>query len=67
MCYAIVEVRYKAAASQIETIKVMDAETLENRLVMLQNSDLIDRITIFEPKRVLRRQTTWAEDVSTTP
>ena len=67
MCYAILEVRYKAATSQIETIKVTDAEALENRLSTLQNSDLVDRITIFEPKRVLRRQTTWAEDASTTP
>lgn len=67
MCYAILEVRYKAATSQIETIKVTDAEALENRLSTLQNSDLIDRITIFEPKRVLRRQTTWSEDPSTTP
>lgn len=67
MCYAILEVRYKAATSQIETLKVTDAEALENRLSTLQNSDLVDRITIFEPKRVLRRQTTWAEDSPTTP
>lgn len=62
MCYAILEVRYKAATSQTETIKVTDAEALENRLSTLQNSDLVDRITVFEPKRVLRRQTTWAEE-----
>ena len=61
MCYAILEVRYKAATSQTETIKVADAEALENRLSTLQRTDLVDRITIFEPKRVLCRQTTWVE------
>lgn len=67
MCYAILEIRYKTASGQVETIKITDAEALESRLSTLQNNDLVDRITIFEPKRVLRRQTTWAEDTSTTP
>ena len=67
MCYAILEVQYKAATSQTEIIKVTDAEALENRLSTLQRTELVDRITIFEPTRVLRRQTTWAEESSTTP
>lgn len=65
MCHAILEIRYKAASSQVETVKVMDAEALELRLSTLQNSDLVERITIFKPERVLRRQTTWAEDQPT--
>ena len=67
MCHAILEIRYKAASSQVETVKVMDAEALDSRLSALQNSDLVERITIFKPERVLRRQTTWAEDSSPTP
>jgi hypothetical protein len=62
MCHAILEIRYKAASSQVETIKVMDAEALESRLSALQNNDLVERITIFKPERVLRRQTTWSEE-----
>lgn len=65
MCHAILEIRYKAASSQVETIKVMDAEALESRLSALQSNDLVERITIFKPERVLRRQTTWAEDQPT--
>jgi len=49
MCHAILEIRYKAASSQVETVKVMDAEALELRLSALQNSDLVERITIFKP------------------
>lgn len=62
MCYAILEVQYKAATSPTETIKVTDVEALENRLSALQRTDLVDRITIFKPERVLRRQTTWSEE-----
>lgn len=66
MCYAIVEVTYRAAASSNETIKLNDEAALEQRLAALQNNEQVERITIFEPTRVLRRQTTWAEDSSTT-
>lgn len=62
MCHAILEVRYKAASSQVETVKIVDAEALESRLSALQNNDLIERITIFKPERVLHRQTTWVEN-----
>lgn len=65
MCHAILEVRYKAATSQIETLKIPDAEALDARLSALQNNDLVERITVFKPERVLRRQTTWAEDQPT--
>ncbi len=61
MCHAILEIRYKAASSQIETVKIMDAEALDSRLSALQSNDLVERITIFKPERVLRRQTTWTE------
>ena len=67
MCHAILEIRYKATSSQVETVKVMDAEALDTRLSALQSNDLVERITIFEPKRVLHRQTVWVEDPSPTP
>ncbi len=59
MCYAILEVRYKA---EVETVKIADAETLASKLTSLQKNDFVERITVFKPERVLRRQTTWTEE-----
>lgn len=59
MCYAILEVRYKA---EVETVKIADAETLASKLTSLQKNDFVEHITVFKPERVLRRQTTWTEE-----
>lgn len=59
MCHAILEIRYKA---ETETVKVADAEALEARLTALQKNEFVERITVFKPERVLRRQTTWTEE-----
>ncbi len=59
MCHAILEIRYKA---EVETVKIADAETLASKLTSLQKNDFVERITVFKPERVLRRQTTWTEE-----
>ena len=61
MCYAIVEVKYRAATSPNEIIKLNDEVALEQRLVTLQNNELIERIRIFTPSKTLTRITTWSE------
>lgn len=61
MCYAIVEVTYRAATSPNETIKLNDEAALEQRLALLQNSEQVERIRIFTPSKTLTRTTTWSE------
>jgi hypothetical protein len=60
MCYAIVEVQYRASSPR-EMLKIADAETLEQRLATLQNSEQVERIRIFTPSKTLTRTTTWSE------
>lgn len=61
MCYAIVEVTYRATTSSNETIKINDEAALEQRLTALQNNELVERIRIFTPSKTLTRTTTWSE------
>ncbi len=61
MCYAIVEVTYRAATSSNETIKLNDEAALEQRLATLQNNEQVDRIRVFTPSKTLTRITTWSE------
>lgn len=61
MCYAIVEVKYRAATLPNETLKLNDEAALEQRLAMLQNSEQVERIRIFTPSKTLTRTTTWSE------
>lgn len=61
MCYAIVEVTYRATTSSNETIKLNDETTLEQRLAALQNNEQVERIRIFTPSKTLTRTTTWSE------
>lgn len=61
MCYAIVEVTYRAATSSNETIKFNDEEALEQRLATLQNNEQVERIRIFTPSKTFTRTTTWSE------
>lgn len=62
MCYAIVEVTYRATTSSNETIKLNDEAALEQRLATLQNNEQVERIRIFTPSKTLTRTTTWSED-----
>lgn len=61
MCYAIVEVKYRAASSSNETIKLNDEAALEQRLATLQSNEQVERICIFTPSKILTRTTTWSE------
>ena len=61
MCYAIIEVTYRAAPSSKETIKIDDEAALEQRLAALQNNELIERIRIFTLSKTLTQITTWSE------
>lgn len=61
MCYAIVEVTYRATTSPNETIKLNDEAALEQRLATLQNNEQVERIRIFTPSKTLTRTTTWSE------
>ena len=61
MCYAIVEVKYRAATSLNETIKLNDEAAFEQRLAALQNNVQVERIRIFTPSKTLTRTTTWSE------
>lgn len=61
MCYAIIEVTYRAASSPNETIKLNDEAALEQRLLSLQNNEQVDRIRVFSPSKTLTRTTTWSE------
>lgn len=61
MCYAIVEVTYRATTSSNETIKVNDEAALEQRLATLQNNEQVERIRIFTQSKTLTRTTTWSE------
>lgn len=61
MCYAIVEVTYRATTSSNETIKVNDETALEQRLATLQNNEQVERIRIFTQSKTLTRTTTWSE------
>ena len=61
MCYAIVEVKYRAATSLNETIKLNDEAALEQRLATLQNNEQVERIRVFSLSRTLTRTTTWSE------
>ena len=62
MCYAIVEVTYRAATSSNETIKLNDEAALEQRLAMLQNNEQVECIRIFTLSKTLTRITTWVEN-----
>lgn len=59
MCYAIIEIRYRAASQPDETIRMPDEATLEARVAQLQLNELIDRITIFTPTTTHTRVTHW--------
>ena len=61
MCYAIVEVKYRAATTPNEILKLNDETTLEQRLVTLQNNEQVERVRVFTPSRTLTRTTTWSE------
>jgi hypothetical protein len=61
MCYAIVEVEYRAASSSNQMIYLNDEEALEQRLATLQNNEQVERIRIFTPSKTLTRITTWSE------
>ena len=61
MCYAIVEVTYRATTSSNETIKLNDEAALEQRLATLQNNEQVERIRVFSLSRTLTRTTTWSE------
>ena len=61
MCYAIVEVTYRATTSSSEIIKLNDEAALEQRLDALQNNGQVERIRIFTPSKTLTRTTTWSE------
>ena len=61
MCYAIVEVTYRATTSSNETIKLNDEAALEQRLATLQNNEQVERIRIFTPSKTLTRTTAWSE------
>lgn len=61
MCYAIVEVTYRAAPSSKEIIELNDEAELEQRLATLQNRELVERIRIFTLSKTLTRTTTWSE------
>ena len=67
MCYAIVEVTYRATTSSNETIKVNDEAALEQRLATLQNNEQVERIRIFTQSKTLTRTTTWSESWFTRP
>jgi len=61
MCIAIVEVSYyaKAASSPMETLKFIDQETFESRLLALQNNEQVSRIKIFKPTQTHTRTSVW--------
>lgn len=61
MCYAIVEVTYRATTSSDETIKLNDEAALEQRLATLQNNEQVERIRIFTLNKTFTRTTTWSE------
>jgi hypothetical protein len=61
MCYAIVEVTFRAATSSSEIIKINDETALEQRLASLQSNEQVERIRIFTPSKTLTRTTTWSE------
>ena len=61
MCYAIVEVTYRATTSSNETIKLTDKVALEQRLDALQNNEQVECIRVFTPSKTLTRITTWSE------
>ena len=61
MCYALIEVTYRATTSSNETIKLNDEAALEQRLATLQNNEQVERIRIFTPSKTLTRTTTWSE------
>lgn len=61
MCYAIVEVTYRAASSPNETIKLNDEAALEQRILSLQNNEQVERIRVFTQSKTFTRTTTWSE------
>lgn len=61
MCYAIVEVKYRAVTSSDEIIKLDDEVALGQRLATLQNNEQVERIRIFTLSKTLTRITTWSE------
>lgn len=60
MCYAIVEVKYRATSPN-EVIKLDDEVALGQRLATLQNNEQVERIRIFTLSKTLTRITTWSE------
>lgn len=61
MCYAIVEVTYRATTSSNETIKLNDKVALEQRLDMLRNNEQVECVRVFTLSKTLTRTTTWSE------
>ena len=61
MCYAIVEVIYRAITSSNETIKLDDKVALEQRLDMLRNNEQVECVRVFTLSKTLTRITTWSE------
>lgn len=62
MCFAIIEVKYRAASLPDETIKLTDEAALEARLESLKKNEQIERIRIFTPTKTLSRHTMWLEE-----
>ena len=61
MCYAIVEVIYRATTLSDETIKLNDKVALEQRLDMLRNNEQVECVRVFTLSKTLTRITTWSE------
>ena len=61
MCYAIVEVTYRATTPSNETIKLNDEAALEQRLASLQGNEQVERIRVFTQSKTFTRTTTWSE------
>lgn len=61
MCYALIEVTYRAANPPNDILEASDETALEQRLATLQNNGQIERIRVFSLSRTLTRTTTWSE------
>ncbi len=61
MCYAIVEVKYKANSIADDLIKLDDEAALINRVEALKNNEQVDRIRVFTQRSTYSRVSTWAE------
>lgn len=60
MCYAIVEVKYKAQAQPAITVKCADEEGLRERVDYFQSLDAVERVTVYCKSLVMTREIGWA-------